>query len=383
MNTLINELLNGADLNKLIELAAVFLKSPIMLSAINGIPFVTSKNYPDEVFSDILNNRRRLPIEERELNSSKYIEVINDGDPHITYWPYVRNNNMICGCVINNNVEGCISIPDTNISLDEINIENVKFLSKVFATALIINRSTHLKKFNGGQQYLWGLISENIPASYLDNNVIWNIFNHITTYKLLWYLPIDLNGNTISDRIVLEIDSKLKNNWRISFESGYVIITDGNDENAFQSINDIAKENKLLISSSESFTDIKKTKEQLRLSQLVFQFAKKFGQNSGLAKYNDYKMYHMLSLASNQINADDLKHDAFKYIKIYDEEKNSEYGLTLRTYLICNMNIQETADKLCIHKNTLIYRVKRLQELFNINFDDLKEVTTLYYSILM
>lgn len=383
MNTLIDELLNGADLNKLVDLAAEFLNSPIMLSGTNGIPLVTSKNYPNDVFSDILNNRKRIPITERELNSSKYIEVINDGNPHITYWPYVRNNNMLCGCIINNNLEGGISIPDTNISLDEIDIEDVKFVSKVFATALVINRSSHLKKFNGGQQYLWALISENIPASYLENNVVWNVFNYITTYKLLWYIPIDLNGNTISDSVILQIDSKSKNMWRISFENGFVIITDGNDKKVFQSINDLAKKSGLLISSSEEFTDIKKTKEQFRLSQLVFQFAKKFGKSPGLAEYNDYKIHHLLSLATNQINANDLKHDALKYIKIYDNENHSEYGLTLRTYLICNMNIQETADKLCIHKNTLIYRVKRLRELFNINFDDLKEVTTLYYSILM
>ena len=37
----------------------------------------------------------------------------------------------------------------------------------------------------------------------------------------------------------------------------------------------------------------------------------------------------------------------------YDREKGTEYLATLRTYLDCNQNIGLTAQRLCVHKNTV------------------------------
>jgi len=47
----------------------------------------------------------------------------------------------------------------------------------------------------------------------------------------------------------------------------------------------------------------------------------------------------------------------------YSEEKL----LTLKTYFKCNMNIQDSAKKLFIHKNTLLYRLKRIKDITSLN----------------
>ena len=57
-------------------------------------------------------------------------------------------------------------------------------------------------------------------------------------------------------------------------------------------------------------------------------------------------------------------------VKEYDEKNESFYLETMETYILCNGNISQTSAKLYIHRNTCIYRVSRINELFDIDLDD-------------
>ncbi len=54
----------------------------------------------------------------------------------------------------------------------------------------------------------------------------------------------------------------------------------------------------------------------------------------------------------------------------YDRTHDTQYAETLKTYLLHRCSPQETASVLFLHKNTIIYRIKRLEELFGIDFTD-------------
>ncbi len=53
-----------------------------------------------------------------------------------------------------------------------------------------------------------------------------------------------------------------------------------------------------------------------------------------------------------------------------DREEGTLYCLTLYTYLICHHSLQETCTRLFTHRNTVLYRVKRMREDFDIPIDD-------------
>ena len=52
---------------------------------------------------------------------------------------------------------------------------------------------------------------------------------------------------------------------------------------------------------------------------------------------------------------------------LYDENNNSEYYTTLKTYLANNMQPVLTAKKLFIHRTTLLYRMEKMESLFHID----------------
>ena len=54
----------------------------------------------------------------------------------------------------------------------------------------------------------------------------------------------------------------------------------------------------------------------------------------------------------------------------YDAAHNTEYLETLFSYLRQNRSVKTAARELHLHRNTVNYRVGRLQELFGINLED-------------
>ena len=53
-----------------------------------------------------------------------------------------------------------------------------------------------------------------------------------------------------------------------------------------------------------------------------------------------------------------------------DREDDTLYCLTLYTYLICHHSLQETCERLYTHRNTVLYRVRKMREEFDIPIDD-------------
>lgn len=54
----------------------------------------------------------------------------------------------------------------------------------------------------------------------------------------------------------------------------------------------------------------------------------------------------------------------------YDRERRSDLVRTLRVYFASGANASETADRLFLHRNSLLYRLERIQNLTGL---DLKE----------
>lgn len=57
-------------------------------------------------------------------------------------------------------------------------------------------------------------------------------------------------------------------------------------------------------------------------------------------------------------------------VKEYDEKNQSFFLETMETYILCNGNISKTASQLYIHRNTCIYHMARINELFQIDLDN-------------
>ena len=75
-----------------------------------------------------------------------------------------------------------------------------------------------------------------------------------------------------------------------------------------------------------------------------------------------------------------LMHPYFRRLYDYDLENRTEYLPTLVSYLQHNCRVQETAAALYVHRNSLQYRIKKIEELLNIRIATCAERADMLFS---
>lgn len=75
----------------------------------------------------------------------------------------------------------------------------------------------------------------------------------------------------------------------------------------------------------------------------------------------------------------DLISPEIRSLAAYDRKKGSSYCETLYYYLICCHSLKKTCDALFTHRNTILYRIRKMQEDFSIQLDE----PTLHADLLM
>lgn len=65
----------------------------------------------------------------------------------------------------------------------------------------------------------------------------------------------------------------------------------------------------------------------------------------------------------------------------YDASRGSELTLSLRAYLVYNRSWQKAAAELHVHKQTLIYRIQRVEQLSGKRLDETRDVAELWFAL--
>lgn len=86
--------------------------------------------------------------------------------------------------------------------------------------------------------------------------------------------------------------------------------------------------------------------------------------------YADYRIYQMIDAARETIPAEELVNGLITDLIRYDQAHNTAYRNALCTYLRHERSFTRTAAELHLHRNTVIYQIRRIEELFHIDLDD-------------
>ncbi len=81
-------------------------------------------------------------------------------------------------------------------------------------------------------------------------------------------------------------------------------------------------------------------------------------------------MYFLNKLAGDKSFGTELLHPGLTRLKRYDERHGTDFYNTLYQYLLAERNVVATAKALFIHRNSMIYRLQRIQQLLDVDLDD-------------
>ena len=86
-------------------------------------------------------------------------------------------------------------------------------------------------------------------------------------------------------------------------------------------------------------------------------------------------------LLKNVEERKDLIAQEVRTLAAHDREKGTQYCETLYYYLICCRSLQKTCEALFTHRNTVLYRIRRMQEEFGIPLDEPAQHADLLLSV--
>ncbi|MGL4284398.1 MAG: PucR family transcriptional regulator [Eubacterium aggregans] len=96
----------------------------------------------------------------------------------------------------------------------------------------------------------------------------------------------------------------------------------------------------------------------------------------------DYALYYAMDVLQENLTTD-IRHLAVRVLKAHDRKNDTQYYETLREFLLHERNQLETAKVLFIHRNTLLYRLQRIKDIFDVDLENIQTRNHLMLSFLL
>ena len=142
-------------------------------------------------------------------------------------------------------------------------------------------------------------------------------------------------------------------------------------------LDQLAQNENINIGLSWPFTDIMQFRRYFYQAVISIKQAQYFNETKQVFDYTDLSYYDLLWNYNGRIPLKYYCHPALEILRNYDDSNNTELYITLRTYLECNKNLSKTSRKLFIHRNSLIYRINRINELTQLDLDNINVLYSL------
>lgn len=123
------------------------------------------------------------------------------------------------------------------------------------------------------------------------------------------------------------------------------------------------RENDFRAGFSNYFQDLFRIRDYYKQAYLAYSIGIQERPMHWIHKFSDVTFGYMLKKMTEDFGAQELFSPVYQRLRRYDEENRTEYVHTLQVYLEQDKNVVQTAEKLYVHRATVIYRLRRICEI--------------------
>jgi len=203
--------------------------------------------------------------------------------------------------------------------------------------------------------------------------------------RILAFRNID-KGKAVSQAYLhTQLDKAFPHTVGIPHQADYLRIVDGT-----LGLREVATAIRKLVYTGGMAIGISRTTRKataLHLAYLQADAAIRLGSNAGegqLRRYDDIAAQHLLEYAV-QAGMDEATaiSPAIGLLQEFDDANRADYTASLAAYLNSGRNVAHAANTLHVHKNSMYYRIQRIEELAGIDLSDEQTCFLLQLSLAM
>ena len=150
-----------------------------------------------------------------------------------------------------------------------------------------------------------------------------------------------------------------------------------------RALEELAAAEYLRIGVSNTFFQLGTFSRRYRQARRALELTERLHPDSPVIRYADCAFYDLLDSAAKAGSPGSYCHPALSILSRYDHDNGTDLYHTLEAYLACNCSVKTAAEKLFIHRNSLNYRLERIQALTRTELDssNVRFLLTMSYRI--
>lgn len=202
----------------------------------------------------------------------------------------------------------------------------------------------------------------------------------LSPYTLVMFKPAPRRGFVHMQDIVNLAKGMRIHLTEVQLEDAIVLLIANDEASRFaEAVEEKGMAGKVVMAISLPFASLESIPLQFELLCSCLDSKK----DAGIFDAKDDALAFLTSKISSTINTEDLLHPAIAKLTRYDQVNQSNLLHTLKVYLEHDRNAQRCANLLYLHRNSLQYRVRRIQEIADIDLDDPEERAYLRLSFML
>ncbi|MCR4436370.1 MAG: helix-turn-helix domain-containing protein [Clostridiales bacterium] len=368
----------GKGLQKILDAGYEMLGNPIRLEdADSKLIAYAMKNRPDGSRSNLILKDYYFDTSRsifRKYASQKKPDKAFTGNSAVYIKDTDEYASIVSNVVIENKQIARLTVTEIERPFKAIDYEVVSLLCKV------ISLEMQKDKFNKNAK---GFLYEYLILDLLEGRIKTPLLIEERVKACNWDLKRNLFLLAITtdfyDNHNMEIKDALQNmfnfNRSIIYNNHIVVIVDSNDkrpmsEQNLASLKAFLKSNSICGGFSRRFNELKDIAVYYRQALKAIELGSYLGRDKVVFFYEDYAVYHMVDVCSNQENLKKLCNPALLELIEYDRKNNTSYTYSLYVFLKHKGNHKGTSEELHIYPSTLIYRLNKIKGIINSELND-------------
>ena len=369
---LIKASLTGTSFTHLVELAAVYLNNPLLVidNSFNIIAYSENLKSTDNIWLDAV-TRGYITIE--------FGATLNNWDvlvgPSRQYFDTDKissKNRRFIRLKYQHQIVGYLDILEEKTPLDTLQEEQYLFIAALLAKELLFNfHQLDLSDFPVREEEIMlellqhrftdrAQFNSRIQGCHLKSNSFYHIgcidFSHYISY------------NAHHSQIQANLRAYIPDSTSVFYEKQLIILIKTDSNCNYQMLDQFLHSSSLSMGISDPFKDLYQFTTYLSQAQTALRLRQFVSPDTYVSFYEKCKPYHMFEYFKTE-ELLQFCHQRVLNLNYYDEQNKTNYIKTLRTYLYFQKSIQQTANHLYVHRNTINYRIQKIKEIMEIDFN--------------